>query len=124
MVEFALISPVFFLILFGIIEMGRMVYVNHQIDNGTREGARYALVRGTKSGMTTSSTDVENYMLTKMAGVSGGALNVTLSYPDGSLEPGKRVRVTSTYAYQPFLTMVCGGGTIQMSQTSTVIIAH
>jgi hypothetical protein len=46
MVEFALIAPMFFIILFAIIEGARFVFYNEMLNNATREGARYAIVHG------------------------------------------------------------------------------
>jgi Flp pilus assembly protein TadG len=42
--EFALVAPLFFLLLFGIIEAGRFVFYTEVLANATREGARYAIV--------------------------------------------------------------------------------
>ena len=39
--EFALVAPVLFLIFFGIIEFGRFVLAYEELNNATREGARY-----------------------------------------------------------------------------------
>lgn len=49
MVEFALIAPLFFLLLFSIIEFGRAVYYIQMLNNAAREGARYAIVHGAES---------------------------------------------------------------------------
>ena len=49
MVEFALVAPVFFLLLFGIIEGGRFILYYQTLNNATREGARYAIVHGSNS---------------------------------------------------------------------------
>ena len=46
MVEFALVAPMFFLVLFGIIEAGRFIFYYETLNNATREGARYAIVNG------------------------------------------------------------------------------
>jgi hypothetical protein len=46
LVEFALIAPLFFLLLFSIIEFGRAVYYIQMLNNAAREGARYAIVHG------------------------------------------------------------------------------
>lgn len=46
MVEFALVAPIFFAMLFGIIELGRAVYYIQTVNNAAREGARYAIVHG------------------------------------------------------------------------------
>lgn len=50
MVEFALIAPMLFLMLLGIIEAGRFVLNMEALNNATREGARYAIVHGALSG--------------------------------------------------------------------------
>jgi hypothetical protein len=44
MVEFAMVLPVFVLLLFGIIEFGRYFFVQHTLQFATREGTRLALV--------------------------------------------------------------------------------
>ena len=43
-VEFAVVAPVFFLLVFGMIEYGRMVMVQQVLTNASREGARLAVV--------------------------------------------------------------------------------
>ena len=49
LMEFALVAPNFFFVLFGIIEFGRSVYVTQVLNNAAREGARYAIVHGAAS---------------------------------------------------------------------------
>lgn len=46
MVEFAIVAPVFFLLVFGMIEYGRLVMVQQVLTNATREGARQAVLDG------------------------------------------------------------------------------
>ncbi len=46
MVEFALVAPLFFILLFGIIEAGQFIFYYEMLNNATREGARYAIVNG------------------------------------------------------------------------------
>jgi Flp pilus assembly protein TadG len=43
-VEFALVLPIFCLLVFGTVELGRAVMVYQILTNGAREGARYAIV--------------------------------------------------------------------------------
>ena len=47
--EFAIVAPLFFLLLFGIIEVGRFIFYYEILNNATREGARYAIVNGANS---------------------------------------------------------------------------
>lgn len=44
LVEFALILPIFLLVLFGIIDLGRGVYAYNTIQNAAREAVRVAIV--------------------------------------------------------------------------------
>ena len=44
LVEFALVLPVFLLIVFGIIDIGRYVYINNAFNQAAREAARYGSV--------------------------------------------------------------------------------
>jgi len=48
-VEFALVAPLFFLLIFSIIEFGWYVYQVQSINEAAREGARYAVVHGSTS---------------------------------------------------------------------------
>jgi len=43
MVEFALLTPLFFLLLFGLVDFGRAIYFYNSIAHGAREAARYAV---------------------------------------------------------------------------------
>lgn len=43
MAEFAIISVVFFMMIFGIIEFGRLLYTHNALTDATRRGARYAV---------------------------------------------------------------------------------
>jgi Flp pilus assembly protein TadG len=45
-VEFAVVAPVFVLLVFGMIEYGRMVMVQQMLTNASREGARRAILEG------------------------------------------------------------------------------
>lgn len=49
LVEFALVAPLFFLLVFAIIEAGRFILYYETLSNATREGARYAIVHGSNS---------------------------------------------------------------------------
>ena len=59
-VEFAIVAPVFFLLVFGMIEYGRMVMVQQVITNASREGARVGVLDGSTS--TNVTTAVNNYL--------------------------------------------------------------
>lgn len=47
--EFALVAPIFLILLFGIIEGGRFVFFYEVLNGATREGARYAIIHGSNA---------------------------------------------------------------------------
>jgi Flp pilus assembly protein TadG len=88
-VEFAIVAPVFLLMVFGMIEYGRMVMVYQVLTNASREGARAAVL----DGATTSSvqTAVQSYMTAAM--ISGATVTVAPN-PPSNAEYGDPVTVT------------------------------
>ena len=46
LVEFSLVLPIFLVMIFGIIDIGRVIWANDVLANAAREGARYAIVHG------------------------------------------------------------------------------
>lgn len=55
LVEFALVLPIFMLLLFGLIDVGRFVYMNSTLSQAAREGARLAATEASWIGTTTAS---------------------------------------------------------------------
>jgi hypothetical protein len=70
-VEFAVVAPVFFLLVFGMIEFGRMVMVQQVITNASREGARVGVLDGSTESEVRQL--VVNYLTN--AGVAGACLD-------------------------------------------------
>lgn len=46
LLEFALVIPIFMVILIGMIDLGRVVWANNTVSNAAREAARFAIVHG------------------------------------------------------------------------------
>jgi len=88
-VEFAVVAPILFLLVFGMIEYGRLVMVQQMLTNASREGARVGVLDGS------TTADVENIVDTYLtsATVSGATVTVTPS-PPSSAGFGEPVTVT------------------------------
>ena len=56
MVELALVAPLFFMLLFGIIILGIGIFYQQQVTNAAREGARYAAIHSATAPCPTAST--------------------------------------------------------------------
>ena len=54
LVEFALVLPVFLVVLFGLLDVGRYVYMNSVLSQAAREGARLAAAEASWIGKTTT----------------------------------------------------------------------
>ena len=46
LVEFAIVAPIVFLIILGLFDVGRLVFINNELSEGAREGARFGVVQG------------------------------------------------------------------------------
>ena len=57
LVEFALILPIFLIVLLAVFDVGRLVFIYNGITNAAREGARLAIVNQTSASITTRVTD-------------------------------------------------------------------
>jgi Flp pilus assembly protein TadG len=71
-VEFALIAPIFFLLVIGLMEFGRMVMVQQSLTNAAREGCRRAVL-----ATTVNSSDVESAVRDYLQSVMSNASNTS-----------------------------------------------
>lgn len=94
LVEFALVAPVFLLLIVGSIEFGRAIMVQEALTNASREGARV----GVLDGATTSDvTTAVNTYLTGMS-ISGATTSVSPTDP-GTTANGTQVTVLVSIPY-------------------------
>lgn len=120
LVEFALVGLIFFMLLFGTIEFGRLVWTNHELENGTREALRYAVVHGATSGDPATDADLEDELLARTAGI-GDSVVVNCENCGGAR--GSTVVVTSTYTFNSIVTDLIGlDATISLESTSEGVI--
>lgn len=131
--EFALILPMFLILVFGIIDFGMGLRAYISLSSATREGARYAAV-GNAAGTFTSggSGQCDGATTTTAVGKVCATINgldltnvqsVSVTYPNGNT-PGQNVRVQAQYGYE-YITPVRGiinvlsGGSIGSTLTIT-----
>lgn len=94
LVEFALVAPVFLLLLIGSIEFGRAIMVQEALTNASREGARV----GVLDGATTS--DVTTAVNTYLSGMSISGATTSVSPTDpGTTANGTQVTVLVSIPY-------------------------
>jgi Flp pilus assembly protein TadG len=124
-VEFSLVSSLLVMLLFSIVEMGRMVLVYTTVANASRAGARYAIVHGnTRTGTgvdgpsgpgNTAQVETVVKHFASAGLLATGRLIVTVTYcaapypstcsaTPTSNSPGQSVNVSAVYPYDPFTT--------------------
>jgi Flp pilus assembly protein TadG len=131
LIEFSLVALMFIVLLFGVVEMGRMVLVYTSIANAARAGARYAIVHGadrTGSGVdgpsgpgstTQVQTVVQNFASVGLLDTS--RLTIAVSYPSGN-GVGSTVSVTVSYPYDPLVTYFNSFLSTTLASTSQGVI--
>jgi hypothetical protein len=79
-VEFALVLPLFLVLMFGVLEFGLLMYAKGIITQGSREGARYGVVYNLTPK---TRADIQAYVQSYLqdAGFTGATVTVTLGDP-------------------------------------------
>lgn len=99
-VEFALVAPVFFLVVLGIMEFGRMVMTQQVITNASREGARIAVLDSATTDKVKKRID--GYLAA--ANVRGATVIVSPN-PPTSAKFGEQVSVRIRVPYSAISTL-------------------
>ena len=86
LVEFALVIPIFLLLIMGVIDAGRLVYMNSTLSNAAREGAR--------------TGSVEASWMTQSGGACGGAAGQKCPANNAALLAD--IKATADYMNAPF----------------------
>lgn len=89
-VEFAIVAPVFLILITGIVELGRGIVVQQLLTNASREGARIGGYDTTMSTATVTSA-VNSYLFN--VGISGATTTVSPN-PPSLASDGQSVSVT------------------------------
>jgi hypothetical protein len=82
LIEFALTVPIFLMLVFGIIDLARLIFAYTQVIDAARQGVRYGIVEGLDQG---------NYQYLDCDGIIGAAQDTP------GLVPGNSLDVTVTY---------------------------
>jgi len=113
LVEYAITLPIFLLLVFGFIDLGRAAYYFSALQNGAREGARYGIVNpGNNAG-------IQNMVQNRVVGLDLNDLTV--------LPPvwtADTVTVTVQFSFKPVNPILSGvfpGGLISMESSSTML---
>lgn len=105
LVEFALAAGVFFTVLFGIVEFGRLLWTHNALTDATRRGARYATLRKNDSAGTL-------------------AVQKMVVYGDPNANPASAIPVVSGLTTSDVAVSYANYNGIQLSSKATVSITN
>ena len=134
LVEFALATILIFSAILGEVDFGRMLFAYNVVSKVARQGVRYAAVRGYTAGANAATADaVKSYV----AGQSVGYVttdNVTVKTIDAagtneadwpaSDNPGRLVKITATYTFNPLVIPWLPQAVRTVSSTAYMVIAR
>ena len=125
LVETALTLPLLLMLLFGIVEFGRVIFVYNSLSNAAREGARYAIIHPASVSLTrcVDAGPSDTIVLAACASTQGlpqDMVEVQVSTPSGAV----RVVVTGVVQlfFGPIIQAFGGSGTVTLPASATMQI--
>jgi Flp pilus assembly protein TadG len=112
LVETAAVVVIFMMVLFGVFEYCRLMFVRQLVANAAREGARYAVVNTNDTNLV---ADTQAQVAARMGGLQNAVQNWTVSvyHADGNGNPVYQYQTDSTGPY-----VQSGSGTKTYIQTN------
>ena len=123
--EFALVIPLLFLMVVGLLDIGRIVYINNALAQGAREGARWGAVQG-RAATTAGLSSVADETRARMTAVPNPSVTVAcdrLTTTTPSCSTGDIIEVTAASVVSP-MTPIIGEfiGPVTLSSTAKMSI--
>ena len=146
-VEFAIVLPILMMLLVGILEVGRMIFIYSAVNNASREAARYASAVGLADGGVYNKyqycSEIRNVARRSAFFMTLPDANITINYDDGpayvntpfascpagttantslNVDSGQRVTVTVNASYSPMVTLIPINSRTFSSRSSRTIV--
>jgi Flp pilus assembly protein TadG len=115
--EMAIAGPLFFILMFGITEFGRAIWLYGTMSHAAREATRFAIVRGAESGRAVSTSDVQSFVHNRAPGLQG--MTVTTTWTPNN-QPGSVVQVRVQTTFVPAVGII---PSFPLSTTSRLVIS-
>ena|SRR5258706_4913556 len=106
-IETGLMIIVIFMLIFWIFELCNLIYTYSVMGDAVHEGVRYAqLLHSVDTVVVADDSRVKARVLTyaQISLHNVSAMTTTVELPDTTADPPKRVRVTITYTFVPYLS--------------------
>jgi Flp pilus assembly protein TadG len=136
-VECAIVLSAFFIILFGMLDLGLAVLDYNTLTEATRRLCRQAIVHGqlaspqmtpwgptTVTGTASDGTAYGQALSAELATFTLNEVHYAITWPDGANSYDSRVQVTVTYNYQPMMPLILGTSNILLQTATMMHVQH
>ena len=113
-VEFALVSVAFFMLVFGTIDFGRAVYMYSELSNAVREGARYGKINPAETA------NIKNRVIDKSPSLNVAYGNIAVSCTGGCYPGCADVTVSASIEFRAITQEFLGIGPITLRSSAKV----
>ena len=121
--ESAIAMTAFLLMMFGLLDFARAYWAWQALGNAAREAARFAIVRGSESGLTKKQTEdqLDAYVSAQFGNALPPGWKSKVSWPKGSNDPGQPVKVELDADFNA-ITPLLGMKKLKLEAASEMII--
>jgi len=136
LVEMTMVILLFLIMVFGMLDLGILLARLNSLSQAARSGARAAIVRGefadllgklgptAYSGTAAASDPIPTAVRGQLIMMDPAAVNVNVTWPDGSNALDSRVKVTASAGFTPMMTFIFGAPTWTLTGSSEMHITH
>jgi Flp pilus assembly protein TadG len=130
LVEFSLVILAFLTLVFGLIDIGRVVYANNALSEAAREGARWGSVQARSA---TDIAGIEAHTVANVAGIGGVTAVATCIRPGDivmACSPNDTLQVQATVSVEmitPLIAQLLAAGGLNpfaLEATATVLVQN
>jgi len=115
-VEFALVSVAFFMMVFGTVDLGRAIYMYSQLHNAVREGARYGKMNPT------DATTIKAKVVAGASTLNLTSANVTVSCTGGCTSSSTALTVAASGGFSAITQDLLRISPFTMSASATAYV--
>jgi hypothetical protein len=126
LVEFALVLPIFLLVITGLVDVARAVWEENTLAYAAREGTRYAIVHGSGGNprvgplhpAVTNPTQYNTNLIVDVVrqnAIGVPNVSVAIDYPDSDNQRNHRVTVDATAPFVPLPSQYLIGGAFRIT---------
>ena len=95
-IEFAFIGPILFILILGVVDLGRYFWIGHEVDQAIEIALRDAAVK-----RNLSESEINSSLAARLGAVSKGKLAISTSYISSTPDTPRLLTINITSSFKP-----------------------